>query len=387
MLALTRLSFPVCSMALVLGVSLFSACTPSGEDDAHTDHGDAHGAAAHEHGAGDEGTSEGLRLEGETHFGAITMLTNGGENAECYWAAEEDAVVLQKTDKANGLPCDRIFWSPLDKADPQPLDLRAVSSGEGRTTCAYFLDDDQRIVYASTRHGGADCPPEPDRSMGYVWPLYSTMELYTADRDGSNRTRLTDNDFYDAEATMSPDGSLMVFTSTRDGDIDLYTCKPDGSDVRRVTDGLGYDGGAFFSPDGEHLIFRASRPKTDSAIAEYKALLDQGLVKPMHMELYMCKVDGSELRQITDLGGANWAPYMHPDGKRIIFSSNHHTGGFPFNLFLINTDGTGLEQVSHDKAFDSFAMFSRDGKHLLFSSNRNNGGTRDTNVFLAEWKD
>jgi TolB protein len=331
--------------------------------------------------------TDSLHHPGESRLGRITQLTFGGENAEAYWAVAEDALVLQKTDRAGGIPCDRIFWSPLDKADPRPLTLNPVSDGTGRTTCAYFLENDTRVVYASTRHGGADCPPEPDRGMGYVWPLYDTYELYVADRDGGNRVRLTDNAYYDAEATVSPDGSRIVFTSTRDGDIELYTCAIDGSDVRRVTHEPGYDGGAFFSPDGERLIFRASRFKTDSALAEYRALLARGLVKPTEMELFTCKVDGSDLRQITDLGGANWAPYLHPDGERVLFSSNHHTGGFPFNLFLIRLDGTGLEQVTFDEAFDSFPMFTRDGKHLVFSSNRNNGGTRDTNVFLAEWLD
>jgi Tol biopolymer transport system component len=88
------------------------------------------------------------------------------------------------------------------------------------------------------------------------------------------------------------------------------------------------------------------------------------------------------------LGRANWAPYFHPDGKRIIFSSNHHTPrGFPFNLFMIDLDGKNLQQISFDETFDSFPMFSPDGKKLVFSSNRNNGGTRDTNVFVVDWKD
>ena len=106
---------------------------------------------------------------------------------------------------------------------------------------------------------------------------------------------------------------------------------PDGSDVQQVTHDLGYDGGAFFSPDGTRLIFRASRPKTTEEVAEYEALLAEGLVKPTAMELYTCKVDGSDLRQITQLGGANWAPYFHPDGQRILFCSNHQTGSYHFN--------------------------------------------------------
>ncbi len=332
-------------------------------------------------------STDSLRYAGESHLRNIRQLTFGGENAEAYWAYGQDAVVWQYTNKAEGLNCDQIYWSPLDISNPQPLQRNRVSTGGGRTTCAYFLAGDQRIIFASTQHGGEACPQEPDRSLGYVWPLYSTYELYLADRDGGNLVRLTENDAYDAEATLSPKGDKVVFTSTRNGDIDLYTMNPDGSDVQQVTHDLGYDGGAFFSPDGTRLIFRASRPKTTEEVAEYEALLAEGLVKPTAMELYTCKVDGSDLRQITQLGGANWAPYFHPDGQRILFCSNHQTGSYPFNLYLINLDGSGLEQVTFDEAFDSFAMFSPDGRYLIFASNRNNGGSRDTNVFVAEWVD
>ena len=159
----------------------------------------------------------------------------------------------------------------------------------------------------------------------------------------------------------------------------------DGSDVQQVTDGLGYDGGAFFSPDGSKLVFRASRPTAEEDVKEYQDLLAQDMVAPSDMEVYICNVDGSDLQQVTNLGAANWAPYFHPSGEKILFASNHKTGMFPFNIFMINLDGTGLEQITYDKAFDAFPMFSFDGKKLLFSSNRNNGGTRETNIFIADW--
>ncbi len=329
--------------------------------------------------------TDSLRLPQEKYLRNVRQLSFGGDNAEAYWAYGQDAVVWQYSNAQEGPMCDQIYWSPLDVRNPLPLTYNPVSLGKGRTTCAYFLSEDQRIIFASTQSGSMDCPPEPDRSMGYVWPIYPDFELYIADRDGENLLRLTDNQAYDAEATLSPKGDKIVFTSNRNGDLDLFTMNPDGSDVQQITHELGYDGGAFFSPDGSRLIFRASRPQTPEAIAEYKALLAENLVKPTEMELFSCKVDGSDLRQITRLGGANWAPYYLPDGKRILFCSNHKSGRYPFNLFLINEDGSGLEQVTFDEAFDSFPMFSPDGRYLLFSSNRNNGGGRDTNVFLAEW--
>jgi TolB protein len=198
--------------------------------------------------------------------------------------------------------------------------------------------------------------------------------------------QLTDTPGYDAEGVVSPKGDKIAFTSTRNGDLDLYVMDIDGSNVVQVTNELGYDGGAFFSPDGSKLVFRSSRPKTEEEIKEYKDLLAQNLVQPTNMEIFTVNVDGTDLRQITNLGKANWAPYFHPSGEKIIFASNHHSErGYKFNLFMINNDGTGLKQITFDETFDAFPMFSWDGKKLAFSSNRHNGGTRETNVFIADW--
>ena len=170
--------------------------------------------------------------------------------------------------------------------------------------------------------------------------------------------------------------------------MEIYTMNVDGSDVKQITNELGYDGGAFFSPDSKKLVFRASRPKTEEDIRTYKDLLSQGLVQPTNMEIFICNVDGSDLKQITRLGNANWAPFFHPSGKKILFSSNHHTkSGRQFNLFSINVDGAGLEQITFDTVFDAFPMFSPNGKKLVFASNRNNKGGRDTNLFIADWVD
>jgi Tol biopolymer transport system component len=162
----------------------------------------------------------------------------------------------------------------------------------------------------------------------------------------------------------------------------------DGKNLKQITTGLGYDGGAFFSPDGKKIVFRASRPTTAEEISEYKELLSQGLVAPTNMEIYTCNVDGSDLTQITKLGKANWAPFYHPSGKKIIFSSNHHSQrGYDFQLYMINIDGTGIEAITNKSIFNAFPMFSFDGKKLIFSSNRNNHGSRDTNLFIADWVD
>jgi len=286
--------------------------------------------------------------------------------------------------------CDQIFLYDLKKVHEQGENPLLLSSGKGRTTCSYFLPGNDKVIYASTHHNNPDCPPVPERREDgkYVWPIYEDYDIFVADTDGNILDQLTETPGYDAEATVSPKGDLIVFTSMRSGDLELYTMNIDGSDVRQVTDELGYDGGAFFSPDGSKLIFRASRPEEGDEADTYKKLLSEGLVQPTHMELFLCNVDGSEMQQITSLGNANWAPFFHPSGKQVIFSSNYKSErGFPFNLYMINIDGTGLEQVTFDEAFDSFPMFSHDGKYLAFSSNRNNGGTRNTNLFIGEWRD
>lgn len=327
-------------------------------------------------------------LENERNFKNMVQLTAGGDNAEAYWSFDSKKLVFQSNNSAWGVSCDQIFVLP--SIDEMQSRVPMVSTGKGRTTCSYFMPGDSTVIYASTHLANVNCPPPPAprKDRKYLWQIEAGYDIFVANMQGKIVKQLTKTPGYDAEATVSPQGDKIVFTSTRNGDLDLYIMDINGKNVKQITNQLGYDGGAFFSPDGKQLIFRASRPATPEAIKEYKDLLKEGLVAPTDMELFVVDVDGKNLRQITKLGKANWAPYFHPDGNRIIFASNHHTErGFPFNLFMINLDGTGLRQVSFDPTFDSFPMFSPDGKKLSFSSNRDNGGTRDTNVFVVDWLD
>ena len=224
--------------------------------------------------------------------------------------------------------------------------------------------------------------------MGYVWPIYETYDVFVSNADGSNLRQLTTEDGYDAEATFSPAGDRIVFTSTRDGDLELYSMAPDGSDVVRLTDRPGYDGGAFYSPDGSKIIWRADYPEEGPELDDYMRLLAEGLIRPGELEILVMDADGSNQRQVTNVGGANFAPYWHPSGEKIIFSSNHHDpDGRDFELYMINLDGTGLTQITYSEGFDGFPVFSPDGRYLVFGSNRNNGDSNDTNVFIAEWVD
>jgi Tol biopolymer transport system component len=324
----------------------------------------------------------------EKHFKNMRQLTFGGDNAEAYFGFDNEHITFQRTDAKDGVPCDQIFYGAIPSSDKKKFNYKLVSTGKGRTTCAYLMPDKKHFLYASTHMSADTCPPVPDRSKikKYVWPIYDSYDIFVADFNGKITKRLTNTPGYDAEGTVSPDGKKIIFTSTRNGDIDLYVMNIDGTNVKQITTTLGYDGGACFSPDSKMITWRASRPKTDEQIKEYKDLLAQGLVMPTNMEVFVANADGSNARQVTNLGKANWAPAFAPDGKRIIFASNHeHERGFPFNLYLVNIDGSGLERISNDNGFDAFPMFSPDGKKLIFSSNRNNGGGRDTNIFICEW--
>ena len=317
--------------------------------------------------------------EAERHLANIRQLTFGGENAEAYFDATGKRLILQST--REGRACDQIYTMTADGKDP-----RLVSTGKGRCTCAYWFPDGKKILYASTHITSPNCPPRPDMSRGYVWALYDDYEIFSADPDGGNPKRLTYQSGYDAEGTIAEDGSKILFTSFRDGDVDLYTMAPDGSGVRRITREPGYDGGGFFSPDGSRIVYRASRPRTAKDLEDWNALLAERLVRPTTLEIFVASADGSRARSITSLGAASFAPCWFRDGRRILFASNvADPKRRNFDLYMIRDDGTGLERVTWNETFDGFPLFSRDGKKLVFASNRGAAKAGDTNIFIADW--
>jgi Tol biopolymer transport system component len=315
---------------------------------------------------------------GEAHRTNLRQPTFGRQNAEAYYAFDGSRQILQST--REGVPCDQIYTMELDGSD-----ATMVSTGDGRTTCGYFFPGGESILYASTHLGGSECPPEPGSEMGYVWPVYDSYDIFTANPDGSGLTRITETDGYDAEATIGPDGRV-VFTSVRDGDMEIYSMNGDGSDLTRLTDRPGPDGGPFFSPDGSKIVFRAREIAPGPELDDFNTLLGQGLWRPTALEIFVMDADGGNLHQVTDMGDANFAPFWHPDGERIIFSSNSRDPeGRDFDLFMIHEDGTGLEQITFTNTFDGFPMFAPDGRHLVFASNRDAEVEGDTNVFIADW--
>ncbi|MEZ5317336.1 MAG: hypothetical protein R2752_08060 [Vicinamibacterales bacterium] len=353
-------------LPIVLGLALAAACAGPSSDPAP--------AATP---AGSPPSAD-LSRPGETHIRNIRQLTFGGENAEAYFSFDGQWLSFQST---GDHPCDQIYTMRLDGSE-----RHLVSSGKGRTTCSHYLPDGEHIVYASTHLAGDACPPVPDPSAGYVWPIYDSYDIFVAKADGTDVVRLTDTPGYDAEATVGRDGRI-VFTSTRDGDMEIYSMNADGSDVRRLTNLPGPDGGPFFSADGSKIVFRGRHPAAGAELDDYFALLKQALWRPTALDVYVMDRDGSHLTQVTkDMGGANWAPFFSPDGKKIIFATNFKNPKGPnFDLYLINVDGTGLEQVTFSEEFDGFPMFSPDGTKLVFASNRHSVNPHDTNLFIADW--
>ncbi len=328
----------------------------------------------------------------EKHLKNITQLTFGGDNAEAYFSFDGKNLSFQSNNPKWGLKCDQIFDMRIAKAKKAKAKYipQLISTGKGRTTCSYFLPDNKAILFASTHLQMDTCPAAVpyNPKAKYLWAVYPEFDIFIANKKGKIAKQLTHTAGYDAEATVSPKGDKIVFTSTRSGDLELWLMNIDGTGLKQITTGLGYDGGAFFSPDGSKLVFRSSRPQTEEEIKEYKDLLAQGLVAPTNMEIYTCDTSGANLTQITNLGKANWAPFYHPSGNKIIFSSNHASAkGYAFQLYMIDTDGKNLTQITNESNFNAFPMFSPNGKQLVWSSNRNNGGTRDTNLFIANWVD
>jgi TolB protein len=331
-------------------------------------------------------TTAGLLIyPGEKHLRNVRQLTFGGQNAEAYWSHDDKYLIFQH--QGDGVPCDQIYTIAVDTPDGKPATPKLVSTGKGRTTCSYFFPSGDRILFSSTHAASPECPPKPDYSKGYVWPIYDTYDIYTAKPDGSDLKRLTDSPGYDAEATITRDGKKIVFTSTRNGDIDIYTMNADGTNVKQLTHELGYDGGPFWSYDGKKIVYRAEHPQTPQEIADYRQLLAEGKIRPGNLEIWVMDADGGNKRQVTRNGAANFAPYFFPDGKRIIFASNvaDPKNARDFDLYVINIDGTGLERVTFYPDFDSFPMFSSDGRRLVWASNRNGKQPHETNIFVADW--
>jgi Tol biopolymer transport system component len=323
----------------------------------------------------------------DLHMENVTQLTADGDNGEAYFSFDNQRLIFQSN--RGDRKCDKIWIMDTDGKNK-----RMVSPDRGAHTCSYFFPDNRRIIFSSTSHLPGDCPPRPEvKGQRYVWPLFP-YDIFTANPDGTGLIKITDNPKYDAEPIVSPDGTRVVFGSQRDGDFDIYVMDPDGGNLKRLTNRVGYDGGPWFSPDGKKIVWRAWYPETGEEHAKWSACMEGDYIVPFPLDIWVMDADGSSKRRLTRNGATNWSPSWHPDGRRIIFSSNMDDWhedlqkfGHNFELYLMNSDGTGLERITHNDVFDSFPMFSHDGKKLAFASNRNPDKPRATDIFIADWKE
>jgi tricorn protease-like protein len=329
----------------------------------------------------------------ETHLKNIRQLTFGNfkdnpaidaaNYAEAYWAPDGKSLILQAA--VNEYPCDQVF-----RLDLLTGELKLVSTGAGRVTCAFYTEDMQHFIYSSTHlNGGPECPPSPDFSKGYVWPVYEDYDIYLADiNTGEISANLTNNPGYDAEGTIDWNTGWLYYASKQHDDIDVYRYNIDSGARERLTDAYGYDGGPFINYDGTKIVYRRSMFKDETEENDYRALLAENLIRPGVLELWVMDSDGRNKRQLTDDGAANFAPFLHPDNDTVLYCSNRHEANSRnFDLYMLKLSRPEMEpqRITFDEEFDGFPMFSPDGKYLVWCANRNGAVTGETNVFIAEW--
>ena len=313
------------------------------------------------------------------HLANVKQITQGGQNAEAYWAPDGKRLIFQATRDTS--ECDQQYIMNADGSD-----MHMVSTGKGVTTCGYFLPDNKHIVYASTHEAGPSCPARPDRSKGYLWAVYPGFDIYLADDKGKIEKKLTDAAGYDAEATINFKNKKIIYTSMASGDLDLWTMNLDGSGKKQITKTEGYDGGAVFSRDGSKMAWRAYHPDTPknkdlpgSIEGKPDGSHEDGAVGGQRRRVERQADHQLRLRQLrADLhAGRQEDPVLIQQAK---------CDSRDFELYTINLDGTGLEQVTSYGGFTSFPEFSPDGKKIVFVSSYQSKSDYEFNVFTADWK-
>lgn len=318
---------------------------------------------------------------GESSLANVRQLTFGGQNAEAYWSRDGKSLVYQS--RQPEFADEQIFTMAADGTG-----RRLVSGGLGRCTCSYFTPDQKYIYYSSTHAKDEGAQKPVDMSKGYVWMVNPNFSMYRvrADLPGAKPEPVMNQTGYVAETTIAPNGKFMTWTGTFEGDLEIYRSDVNGRNVTRLTNEEGYDGGPFVSWDSRQIAYRRDAIEDDKERAEYRSLLDEHLVRPGRLEIFVMDANGKNKRQVTHLSAASFAPFIHPNGREIVFSSNYgDPKGREFDLFIINMDGSGLRRLTKSPEFDGFPMFTRDGKQLVFSSNRNGKARGETNIFVADY--
>lgn len=303
----------------------------------------------------------------------IRQVTRDGTCGEGYFSPDGRQIVFQSI--RGECPFYQIYRKEL-ASGAETL----VSTGSGRTTCAYFHPRKQRILFASShlnpgreqearaeRERLAAIAKSPPKGRSYSWNFDPYMDIFEADFDGGNLRRLTDSPGYDAEGSYSPDGAAIVFCSFRKGSGNIFVMDADGGNVRQVTQSPGYDGGPFFSPDGKRIIFRGEVRKRDL------------------LQILLIDADGRNERQLTHNDFVNWGPYWHPNGRHILYATSAH-GHQNYELYLMAVATGKQTRVTYTPGADILPVFSPDGKRLLWTSKRPGTDPVPTSqLWIADW--
>jgi Tol biopolymer transport system component len=321
-------------LAVVVGLSVFwSACSPPPAAEAPNSEESAAQAAPQE--AQSEAAGSELPVERIPHQGMA---------AEAYFSADGTRLIF------NGKASDEVEYH-VHTMKLDGTEWRRIND-VGSDACSFFFPEGDRLIWTSTRDR-LDLPAgnysDPDD-----YP--QGAELYTSALDGSDVNRITQNDVYDAEVSLSPDGQWILFTRQIDGLLDLWRMRPDGSAEEQITHTPDWqEGGSFYLPDSETILYRAWRTEDQPQ-------------SPKPMTIFTIRHDGTDLRQVTDDEGTNWAPHPAPDG--IHFAFVKFLPPHNFEIYLGNLETGEQRRMTFDEAFDGFPAISPDGNALLFSSSR-----------------
>lgn len=274
----------------------------------------------------------------------VTLISHPGSAAEAYYSPDGTHVICNAM-----LEGDETYYVYTMRTDG--TDVRKIN-GVGMDACTYYFPDGKRIIWTSTR-ACLDLP-RGDYSEPSDYP--KGAEIFVSDLDGNNVQRLTHNEYYDAECSVSPDGQWVLFSRQGDEGIDLWRMRPDGSEQMQMTRTPDWhEGGAFYMPDGETIIYRAWRTEDQEQ-------------SPKPMTIFTIRPDGTDLKQLTTDPGTNWAPYPAPDGKHFVYVRMHPPHNF--EIYLMNIETRDKTRLTFNDAFDGYPVISPDGKSLLFSTSR-----------------
>jgi TolB protein len=290
----------------------------------------------------------------------VHRIPNIGNAVEFYFAPDGKRII--GVARREGDDFYRVHTLNIDGTD-----IRRINS-RGKDACSYFFPDGKRIVWTSTR----DHPELPIGNYSNPADYPRGAELYTSNLDGSDVRRLTHNDVYDAEVSVSPDGRWVLFGRQSGGKMDLWKMRPDGTEEVRITRLEGWEpGGCFYLADNRTIIFRAWRTA------------DQHRKDGLPMSIFTIRDDGGGLRRVTDDDGTNWSPYPAPDGRHFVFVKKLPPANF--EVFLGDLESHEQVRLTYNDAFDGYPVISPDGRSLLFSSNRDaKPGERAFTLYLMD---